>query len=144
MSTKKFWPFLLLLVPLLLALVLPRLIGREAGGPVPAAQCPDPVRGCRVAFPSGAAEVRFSPAPVPLKPFDLVVKAPAAKRVVADFSMQGMDMGSNRYTLQRAADGAWHGKVVLPVCVSGTSNWNLTLELDGEQLRIPFVAAKSG
>lgn len=143
MSAKKIWPFLLLLLPLLLALGLPRLIGRDAGGPARVVQCQDPVQGCRVPFRDGMVEVRFSSAPVPLRPFDLVVMAPGAGRVVADFSMQGMEMGPNRYTLQRAADGAWHGKIVLPVCVSSTSSWILTLELDGVRLQIPFAAARN-
>lgn len=143
MSAKKIWPFLLLLLPLLLALGLPRLIGRDAGGPAKVAQCPDLVQGCRVPFRGRMVEVRFSSTPVPLRPFDLMVVAPEAGRVSADFSMQGMDMGPNRYTLQRVADGAWHGKIVLPVCVSSTSNWVLTLELDGARLQIPFAAARN-
>lgn len=139
---KQFWLVLLLLLPVLLALGLPRFIGRDASGPVLAAQCPDPVRGCRVPFRAVMLEVRFSPAPVVLKPFDLVVKAPGARQVSADFVMQGMNMGPNRYRLLRAADGAWHGKIVLPVCISGASVWILTLELDGARLQIPFTAAK--
>jgi len=142
MNVKKLLPFLLLLLPLVLALGLPRFIGRNAGGPVLMAQCPDPVAGCLVPFRSGRVEIRFSPAPLPLQPFDLAVKAPGAERVSADFSMQDMDMGPNHYSLQRAADGVWHGKIILPVCVSGTSAWDLTLELDGAKLKIPFAAAK--
>lgn len=142
MNVKKIWPFMLLLLPLLLALVLPRFVGRGAGGPAPVVQCPDPVRGCQVPFKDGAAEARFLSSPVPLQPFDLVVKASGASRVSADFTMQGMDMGPNHYALQRSDDGAWHGKIVLPVCVSGTSNWILTLELDGARVQIPFRATK--
>lgn len=142
MNVKKYWPFLILLLPLLLALALPRLIGRDAGGPVPVAQCPDPVQGCRVPFRDGVVEVSFLSSPVPLKPFDLIVKASVAGQVSADFAMQGMDMGPNRYALQRSADGDWHGRIVLPVCVSGTSNWVLTLELDGARVQIPFIATK--
>lgn len=142
MSMKKFWLYLLLLLPLLLALGLPRLVVRDGGGPVMEAQCPDLVQGCRVPFRGGVLEVGFSPAPAALKPFGLVVRAPGAKQVAAEFTMQGMNMGPNRYVLQRAAGGAWHGKIVLPVCVSGASNWVLLLELDGAQLKIPFVVAK--
>ena len=141
MNAKKLWLSLLLLLPVVLALGLPRLIGHDAG-PAQAVQCADPVGGCQVPFRNGVAEVRFVSAPVPLKPFDLVVKAPDAGQVTADFAMQGMDMGPNHYVLQRAADGAWHGRIVLPVCVSGTSNWTLTLELDGARLQIPFVATR--
>ena len=139
---KKIWPFLLLLLPVLLALGLPRFIGGDAGGPILTAHCPDPVQGCQVSFGEKRAEVRFLSVPTPLTRFDLVVKAPDVGQVTADFAMQGMDMGPNRYVLQRTADGAWHGKIVLPVCVSGVSNWTMTLELDGVKRQIPFVAVK--
>jgi hypothetical protein len=142
MSMKKIWPFLLLLLPLLLALGLPRFIGGDDGGPVLTAHCPDLVQGCQVPFGEKRVEVRFLSAPTPLKRFDLVVNASDAGQVAANFAMQGMDMGPNRYVLQRSADGAWHGNIVLPVCVSGTSNWTMTLELDGVKRKIPFVAVK--
>ena len=139
---KKIWPFLLLLLPVLLALGLPHFIGGDAGGPVLTAHCLDPVQGCQVSFGERQAEVRFLSVPTPLKRFDLVVQAPDAGQVAADFAMQGMDMGPNHYVLQRTADGAWQGKIVLPVCVSGASNWIMTLELDGVKRLIPFVAVK--
>ena len=142
MNMKKIWPFLLLLLPVLLALGLPRLIGGDVNGPILMAHCPDLVHGCRVAFGERSLEVRFLSGPTPLKRFDLVVKAPNAGHVAADFAMQGMDMGPNRYVLQRTADGVWEGKIILPVCVSGTSNWTMTLEMDGVKRQIPFVAVK--
>jgi len=142
MNMKKIWPFLLLLLPLVLALGLPRFIGGDVGGPILMAHCPDLVQGCKVAFGERGAEVRFLSAPTPLKRFDLVVKGGDIRQVAADFAMQGMDMGPNHYELQRTADGVWNAKVVLPVCVSGTSNWVMTLELDGVKRQIPFVAVR--
>lgn len=139
---KKIWPFLLLLLPVLLALGLPHFIRGDVGGPILMAHCPDPVQGCQVAFGERKVEVRFLSAATPLKRFDLVVMAPEARQVAADFAMQGMNMGPNRYVLQRTSDGAWQGKIILPVCVSGTSNWTMTLELDGVKRKIPFVAIK--
>ena len=138
---KKIWLLLLLLFPLLLALGLPRLIGRDAE-PAMVVQCADPVRGCQVPIGNGVAEIRFSSVPVPFKPFDLTVRTPVVEQVFADFTMQGMDMGLNRYTLQRTADGVLQGKIILPMCVSGESNWMMTLELDGAKRQIPFVAIK--
>ncbi|MBU1691994.1 MAG: hypothetical protein KJ958_06160 [Gammaproteobacteria bacterium] len=139
---KKIWPFLLLLLPVLLVLSLPRLIGGDAGGPILTVHCPDLVQGCQVEFGARRAEVRFLSAPTPLKRFDLVVKAPDAGQVTADFAMQGMNMGPNHYVLQRIADGVWQGNILLPVCVSGVSNWTMMLELDGVKRQIPFVAVK--
>lgn len=139
---KKTWLFLLLLLPVLLALGLPRFIGGNAGGPVLKVDCPDLVLGCQVPFGEMRAEVRFLSVPTPLKRFDLVVKAPDARQISADFAMQGMDMGPNHYALKRTEDGVWLGKIILPVCVSGVSNWAMTLELDGVKRQILFVAVK--
>lgn len=139
---RKFWPFLLLLLPVVLALALPRFIGGGKGEPVLAVPCADPVKGCQVPLSKGTAEVRFMSAPLPLKPFELQVKAPDAGQVAADFAMQDMNMGRNRYILQRGTDGAWHGNIVLPVCVSGASRWIMTLELDGVQRQMLFVVNK--
>jgi hypothetical protein len=142
MNMKKTWPLLLLLLPVLLALGLPRFIGGDDSGQTLTANCPDLVQGCLVEFGEKKAEVRFLTAPTPLKRFDLVVNAPDAGQVAADFAMQGMDMGPNHYVLQRTADGLWHGNIILPVCVSGTSKWVMTLEWDGLKRQIPFVAVK--
>ena len=139
---KKIWFTLLLLLPVLLALGLPRLVGGDRDDPVLTVDCPDLVQGCQVPFGESKAEVLFLSVPTPLKRFELVVKAPDAGQVSADFAMQGMDMGPNHYVLQHSADGVWHGNVVLPVCVSGVSNWTVTLDLDGKKRRIPFVAVK--
>lgn len=141
-NMKKTWPFVLLLLPVLLALGLPRFIGGDDAGPILTVHCPELVQGCQVTFGKSRAEVRFLSAPTPLKRFDLAVKAPDARQVAADFVMQGMDMGPNRYVLQRTADGVWYGKIVLPVCVSGASKWIMTLELDGVKRQIPFVAVR--
>ena len=65
------------------------------------------------------------------------------RQVAADFAMQGMDMGPNHYVLQRTDDGAWHGKIILPVCVSGVSNWAMTLELDGVKRKSPLSRSSS-
>ncbi|MDD5241279.1 MAG: hypothetical protein PHG47_06100 [Sulfuricella sp.] len=139
---KKFWPFLLLLLPVLLALTLPRFLAGNKVEPILTVQCPDPLSGCQVPFRKGTAEVRFMSAPHPLRPFKLMVTAPDAQQIAADFAMKDMNMGVNRYVLQRTADGSWHGNIVLPVCVSGTSRWVMTLELDGAKRQMDFVATK--
>ena len=139
---KKIGIFLLLLLPVLLALGLPHLIGSNDGGPILTANCPDLVQGCPVAFGERSAEVRFLSAPTTLQRFGLQVKAPDARHVAADMTMQGMNMGQNRYVLMRAADGVWYGNIVLPVCVSGARNWVMTLELDGVKRQISFVTTK--
>jgi hypothetical protein len=36
----------------------------------------------------------------------------------------------------------WKANVTLPVCVAGSSNWIMTLEVDGVKVRVPFTAEK--
>jgi len=64
----------------------------------------------------------------PLRPFELRLILPEAVRALAteasvDFVMVGMDMGINRYTLLKQANGDFVGKVILPVCSIGRSDW---------------------
>lgn len=140
---KKIGLFLLLLLPVLLALGLPPLIGGNKAEPILKVDCPDLVQGCQVPFGERQVEVRFLSAPTTLRRFDLLVKAPDAKSIAVDMAMHGMNMGPNHYVLMRAADGAWHGNILLPVCVSGASNWVMMLEVDGVKRQIAFVTAKS-
>lgn len=54
--------------------------------------------------------------------------------VIADFQMQGMDMGMNRYRLQSLTQGKWNGKATLPVCTTSRMDWLAVIEfsLDGQ------------
>jgi hypothetical protein len=113
---------------------------REAAPPPKA--CADPVSGCRLEARGRALEVRFSSPPGSLRPFFLVVKAPGASRVSARFAMRDMDMGDNSYRLAPTGNGEWRAEVVLPVCVAGTSDWLLTLDVDGEEGVLAFTAGK--
>jgi hypothetical protein len=77
--------------------------------------------------------------PSALQPFVLTVRAPEGKQVYAEFVMQGMEMGLNRYRLERQLNEEWQGRVTLPVCVSGRRDWLLILEVDGERYALAFV-----
>jgi hypothetical protein len=46
--------------------------------------------------------------------------------------MVGMDMGVNRFHLRRKADQRWQGKVILPLCTTGRSDWIATVEIETE------------
>lgn len=51
-------------------------------------------------------------------------------KVIIDFSMSGMQMGINRFALQKVANTAdWQGMAILPVCVSGRKDWQVRLYL---------------
>lgn len=105
--------------------------------------CTDPVgEGCRFALAGQAVAVRFLSPPQALAPFVLRVSAPGASAIQANFAMASMDMGLNQYRLLPAGTGIWEAKVILPVCVTGRSDWVLTLTLDGAAVQIPFIAGK--
>lgn len=105
-------------------------------------RCDDLVQGCRAQLASGPVEVKFSEAPVALKPFHLLVSAPQASRVYASFDMVGMDMGFNRYEFAPDGNGLWRARVILPMCVTGRRDWVMTLTVDRDSIRIPFSAGR--
>jgi hypothetical protein len=105
--------------------------------------CESLTNGCHFRLKGGAIEVSFSEPANALRPFELRVRAPSAKEVTASFTMTGMEMGLNRYQLVPAAEaGNWRARVILPVCVAGRSDWEMTLVVDGAAARIPFSAGK--
>ncbi len=95
---------------------------------MPAPTC-SPVGGpCTVTDPPRSLALELMGDVRPLRPFDLILRLPDAALKDAgtasvDFIMVGMDMGLNRYTLTRQADGSYRAKVILPVCSIGRSDW---------------------
>ncbi|AAQ61272.1 conserved hypothetical protein [Chromobacterium violaceum ATCC 12472] len=89
------------------------------------------------ALPGGGA-LRFSARPSNGQPFEIRLDGVAAEAApTADFTMPGMDMGFNRYTFLR--DGAgWKAKAILPMCVSGSRDWQVELKLGKGAYRLPF------
>lgn len=130
------------LLPLLLVVVLAAIavtgywLNRPAASQ--AVACADPLAGCRFSHHGATVTVRFSAPPAPLKAFELGVSAPGATRVNAEFQMNGMEMGFNRYDLHRAGNGVFAADVTLPVCVSGRRDWTLYLDIDGAHYALPF------
>lgn len=121
-------------LPPLFLLALLSACGKPLPPPTP---CADLTQGCRI--DKSAVEARVDRAPSALQPFLLTVRAPQAKGVHAEFVMQGMEMGLNRYRLERQPNGAWQGRATLPVCVSGRRDWRLILEVDGERHALAFA-----
>jgi len=84
--------------------------------------------GCNAQDGLRALTLKMSGDVRPLRPFELRLILPEAVRAQAteasvDFIMVGMDMGINRYTLLKQANGDFVGKVILPVCSIGRSDW---------------------
>lgn len=99
--------------------------------------CADLAAGC--AGP-GQVTIGLSGELKPLHPFQVWVQAPDAGTVEASFTMVGMNMGFNVYTLRRDGDGVFRARVTLPVCVSGRRDWVMTVTIDrGTRLAVPFA-----
>lgn len=101
-------------------------------------RCEDVVAGCRIA--GTAVHVAFDRVPQAMQPFQLRVDWPQARSVHASFSMQGMQMGMNRYRLLADGPGHWRAEIMLPACVQGRSDWVVELESGAETFALAFSA----
>lgn len=129
-------------VPLLLILALAAIavagywIKRPAEAQ--AVTCVDPLSGCSFSHRGATVRVVFSAQPAPLEAFELRIGAPGTTKISAEFQMNGMEMGFNRYDLHPTENGTQTAKVTLPVCVSGRRDWTLFLDVDGSHYTLPF------
>lgn len=101
--------------------------------------CADLTQGCQAQRFNQVIEIRSNERIQPMLPFELTVTAPRTQRVEASFAMVNMNMGFNRYTLKRDAQGRHQARITLPFCISGRGDWLLTLDLDGARVEIPFT-----
>jgi len=104
-----------------------------------AVDCPNPQAGCSANLNGRKIELGVVGELKVLSPFEVWLKAPGAASVQASFTMEGMDMGFNLYTLRPDAEGVFRARITLPVCVSGRRDWVITLKIDGQALSVPFV-----
>lgn len=110
---------------------------------------PDPVcnlqrEACSVALPSGGnVTLAMGTRPVPLvKPFEVQVATSGftPARVEVDFSGIEMNMGYNRPELAARGTGSYAAEVTLPVCITGSMDWQATvlIETGSERVAIPY------
>lgn len=135
----KLWRLFPLLLLGLVGLVVWQGHAPRDGSEVHAVNCPDVRKGCRVGLERGTVTVSMVGELKPLQAFQVRVEAPHAGKVEARFSMEGMDMGFNLYTLRTDEAGVFEARVTLPVCVTGRRDWIMELSLDGDRLAVPFV-----
>lgn len=109
------------------------------GGPPVRIKCPDLAAGCTTQLAGRSIRVGIDGELKALQPFQVWVRAEGARKVQATFTMEGMDMGFNLYTLRADEEGVFRGRVTLPVCASGRRGWVMTLDIDGRKLAVPFV-----
>ncbi|MFZ2973934.1 MAG: hypothetical protein WA049_14965 [Ferribacterium limneticum] len=110
---------------------------------------PDPVcnlqrEACTVALPSGGnVTLSMGTRPVPLvKPFEIQVATSgfSPARVEVDFSGIEMNMGYNRPQLAARGEGSYAAEATLPVCITGSMDWQATVlvETGSERVAIPY------
>lgn len=138
MKTRLWRLFPLLLVALAGVLVWQNRMQQDQGV-LRTLACPDLHKGCRIDLDGQAVAVLVQGELKPLQAFQVQVDAPQATRVEARFTMEGMDMGFNLYTLRADKKGAFQASVTLPVCVTGRRDWVMHLSVDGAPLAVPFV-----
>jgi len=98
--------------------------------------------GCRVNV--DGREIRFGMLgePKPLAPFHIWLELPdslEAQKAEARFTMEGMDMGFNLYTLRPDDQGVLRATVTLPICVTGRRDWHMILDVAGFNIKVAFV-----
>ncbi|MCP5278486.1 MAG: hypothetical protein H6935_09005 [Thiobacillus sp.] len=135
----KLWRLFPLLLLVLVGLVVWQGHSPQGDGRLHVMKCPDVHKGCRMDLSGASVAVSMVGELKPLQAFLVRVEAPHADKVEARFTMEGMDMGFNLYTLRADKDGVFESSITLPVCVTGRRDWIMELSLDGERLAVPFV-----
>ena len=98
----------------------------------------DPNQGCTL--PNGS-RIRFAAARH--RPFDITLEnvPPQVQQAEVSFSMDGMDMGFNRFPLQRQADGSWlAAQIRLPVCTDRRDGYLADIRIGNQVFQVAFQA----
>lgn len=109
-----------------------------------AEDCDAAITTCRVSSGDIMVSLSMGKDVRPLQPFllnlDIEGGEVEAQSVVADFQMQGMEMGANRYRLIEQPDG-WQAMVTLPLCTASRMDWLATIEfvLNGKPSQAVFL-----
>lgn len=89
---------------------------------------------------AGVGEVTLEISPRPIQvitPLELQVRTtmPGVKSVAVEFTGVDMDMGFNRFVLEKLSPQQYAGKAMLPVCVRSRMTWQAVVLLDtGERI----------
>lgn len=98
---------------------------------LPPSDCNLNLGPCMIRLPDGGQlEFAIDPRPIPaLKPLKLLALAHDldVARIEVDFNGVDMKMGFNRPQLESIGDGRFTGQASLPVCITGTMQWDATV-----------------
>ena len=136
---SKLWRLFPLMLIALVGVLVWHNQTQQSQGVLRTLACPDLHKGCRIDLDGKAVAVSVGGELKPLQAFQVRVDAPKATKVEARFTMEGMDMGFNLYTLRADKEGMFQANITLPVCVTGRRDWVMHLSVDGAQLAVPFV-----
>ena len=91
---------------------------------------------CTARDGEAALALRMQGPVIGLRPFrvQVVPAGMAVREVRLEFTMPDMDMGQNRYRLLPEGNG-WVGLVTLPICTTGRSDWQVSVQLLGDDTR---------
>ncbi len=96
--------------------------------------CSNLQAGCQL--PDGS-RLQLDRAPQAAKPFGLSLRGLDGKPPAIEFSMRDMDMGFNRYQLLPHGQD-WQANITLPVCVTGSRQWQMALKYQDKSYLIDF------
>jgi len=109
-----------------------------------ASGCDAAIESCQIVSGPISISLALGPDVKPLVsfPIELTIEGGGGypQAVVADFQMQGMDMGMNRYRMQSSTQTVWRGKATLPICTASRMDWLAVIEftLNGQPYRAVF------
>lgn len=149
MSKKLLLDIAILLAVAILGVVgykLAPLFNPKTDVALPLSGCNLNQQACVATLPDGGQlEFSIEPRPIPsLKPLKLQasVKGTEVRKVEVDFAGSDMKMGYNRPLLesQPGQPGRFSGQAVLPICITGTMDYDATvlIETGKELVAVPF------
>lgn len=137
---------LLLLLAILgvIAYKLAPLLHPKTDIALPLSACNPGLQSCAATLPDGGQLVlSLSPLPIPaLKPLqiEVAVRGSEVRQIEVDFAGTDMKMGFNRPLLKKQGEQHFFGQASLPVCITGTMDWEATVlaETSHALVAIPF------
>ena len=91
------------------------------------------VRGCKMNAGGSQFELGFESEAVTMKPFQVYINLSEQDQIIRaslDFSMQGMDMGVNRFEFHSKSKNRMAAEVLLPICVRKRTDWNMKISVE--------------
>lgn len=155
MSKKMLLDVAIVLVLAILGVVgykLAPLFNPKTDVALPLSACNLSQQACVATLPDGGQlEFSVEPRPIPsLKPLKLqvTVKGSEVRKIEVDFAGTDMKMGYNRPQLesQTGQPGRFTGQAVLPICITGTMDYDATVlvETGKELVAVPFRFSVGG